>query len=83
MENQGFNFEGMHGVGHSLGGQLIGHIGREVIEISNQKLIMSRITALDPAAPLFYPRNNVFTPINSQDAMFVDVIHTGKFFIVH
>lgn len=49
MERMGLYFQGLHGVGHSLGGQLIGHIGRAVINNSSPKLIMERISALDPA----------------------------------
>ncbi len=35
-----------------------------------------RISALDPAFPLFYPPSNITVPINVNDAFLVDVIHT-------
>ena len=49
MELNGFYFQGLHGVGHSLGGQLIGNIGRAIIKNSKKRLSLERITALDPA----------------------------------
>lgn len=36
---------------------------------------MNRITGLDPAFPMFYLMK-LFTPLNKNDAEFVDVIHT-------
>lgn len=35
-----------------------------------------RISALDPALPLFYPPTNATQTINVNDAVLVDVIHT-------
>ena len=53
MEQNGFYFQGLHGVGHSLGGQLIGHIARAIFKNSKEILKMERITALDPAGMLY------------------------------
>ena len=81
MQEVGFNLKTFHIVGHSLGGHLAGFIGRSVIENSNKALIITRITALDPAGPVFYPQNIFIKPINANDAKFVDVIHAdGNYF---
>lgn len=45
----GLNLEKFHFVGHSLGAQLAGMIGRSIISQSNGNFKLSRITALDPA----------------------------------
>jgi len=75
LTNDGFPLESVHLVGHSLGGQLVGYIGRTVIEKSDSKMKIKRISALDPAFPGFYPA--VFgTHISCKDAEFVDIIHT-------
>ncbi|CAO1411079.1 unnamed protein product [Diamesa hyperborea] len=76
MQKVGFNLKTFHIVGHSLGGQLAGFIGRSVIENSKKELIIPRITALDPAGPVFYPETFLIKPLNVNDAKFVDVIHT-------
>jgi len=77
--NSGMNHHSLHLVGHSLGGQLSGIIGRSIIQLSKKKL--RRISALDPALPLFYPPSNVTVPISAHDAVLVDIIHTdaGKY----
>lgn len=75
MQKLGLKLTTFHIVGNSLGGQMAGFIGRSVIENSNKELIISRITALDPAGPVFYPRNILINSINENDAIFVDVIH--------
>jgi pimeloyl-ACP methyl ester carboxylesterase len=61
-------------VGHSLGGQISGYVGRKVKESTNKKL--ARIVALDPAGPLFInrPENE---RLNKDDAEIVHVIHTN------
>lgn len=75
MTNKGFPLEKLHIVGHSLGGQLTGYVGRTVIESSEGKLKVPRISALDPAFPGFYPAI-VGTHLSYKDADFVDIIHT-------
>ncbi|XP_031776481.1 pancreatic lipase-related protein 2-like [Apis florea] len=67
LVNNGINPEKIHLIGHSLGAQLAARIGRK----TNFKI--PRITALDPAGPLYY---FVDSHITSSDAKFVDVIHT-------
>ena len=73
MDKYGGKLEDFHPIGFSLGGQTVGSIG----EYFNGK--MERISALDPAGPLFYdvPYERKLTP---DDAKFVDVIYTtGKY----
>lgn len=41
----------IHCIGHSLGGQILGHVGEKFKELTGQKI--SRLTALDPAGPCF------------------------------
>lgn len=68
-----FSMENIHVIGFSLGGQTAGMIATY---IKNGPL--ERITALDPAKPLF-----IFAPkeykVDANDAKFVDVIHTDVF----
>jgi pimeloyl-ACP methyl ester carboxylesterase len=75
MINHGLDINKLHIVGHSLGGQLSGMIGRKVKSKSKNKVTIKRISALDPAFPPFYP-GILFTHLNKKDADFVDVIHT-------
>ncbi|XP_077288536.1 phospholipase A1-like [Arctopsyche grandis] len=72
----GVNSNNIHIVGHSLGGQTAGFIGK-ALQKSNIKL--KRITGLDPAFPLFYP-GLVMEHIDKNDAEFVDIIHTDAGF---
>ncbi|XP_037946479.1 lipase member H-A-like [Teleopsis dalmanni] len=58
----------VHIIGHSLGAHIAGNIGR----FFNGSL--GRITGLDPALPLFTPIS--LDGLRSNDAHFVDVIHT-------
>lgn len=46
MDNHGIKIESFHLLGHSLGGQMVGFIGRSVIKHSNGKKKIKRITAL-------------------------------------
>jgi pimeloyl-ACP methyl ester carboxylesterase len=60
--------ENFHLVGHSLGAQVSGLIGRIIANETSFKL--SRITALDPASPGFYPEVlDKFKHISSTDAL--------------
>lgn len=71
----------MYVVGHSLGAQLGGTIGRNVIQQSKQGTHLHRITGLDPAGPLFYPDLPIILEENhltEKDAEFVDIIHTDS-----
>ncbi|CAO1391129.1 unnamed protein product [Diamesa serratosioi] len=80
MNNQGFQLYNFHLIGHSLGGQMMGFIGRSVIAYSGGTLQIQRITALDPAGPVFYPPNVIMKPLSYTDGAFVDVIHTDANF---
>ncbi|KAG5669189.1 hypothetical protein PVAND_017083 [Polypedilum vanderplanki] len=74
--NDGLHLDKFHVVGHSLGGQLAGAVGRKIKEKSNNSIKLRRISALDPAMPGFYP-SVVYKALNKFDAKFVDVIHTN------
>ncbi|XP_055376343.1 lipase member I [Condylostylus longicornis] len=74
MFENGLNIEKFHIVGHSLGGQVAGMIGREIIDRTKGRLIIPRITALDPAFPPFYYTYSKH--ICKTDAKFVDIMHT-------
>lgn len=76
MFNNGLNRERFHIVAHSLGCQLASMTARNII--SRSKLKIKRISALDPAFPLFYP-GLIAGHLSKNDADFVDVIHTDAF----
>ena len=61
----------IHIVGHSLGSHVAAHIGRQIQRNGLGKI--GRISALDPAKPLFDSTDR----IGKNDADFVDVIHTN------
>ncbi|CAO1415320.1 unnamed protein product [Diamesa hyperborea] len=65
----------LHLVGYSVGSHICGLIGRQIKEKSSSKFVVKRITALDPAFPMFYPEL-FYKPISKEDAELVDVIHT-------
>ncbi|XP_076379740.1 pancreatic triacylglycerol lipase-like [Megalopta genalis] len=64
----GLNPNGIHIIGHSLGGQLAASVG------SHTNFIVPRITGLDPAGPLYYTGRY----LKAGDAAFVDIIHTDE-----
>lgn len=70
MINNGLDFNKLHIVGHSLGGQMAGNLGRKIKEKSNNTIKLRRITSLDPAFPPFYP-GWFYKPINKKDAILV------------
>lgn len=73
--DEGLDVDKFHIVGHSLGSQMSGIIGRNVIKKSGGEVKIARISGLDPAFPTFYPSLGT-SPINKKDAKFVDIIHT-------
>lgn len=73
--DDGLNVESFHIVGHSLGAQMAGIIGRSVNKKSLGESKIARISGLDPAFPSFYPSMGT-PPVNRKDADFVDIIHT-------
>ncbi|XP_004521443.1 lipase member H-A [Ceratitis capitata] len=74
MFEEGLDINKIHIVGHSLGGQMAGIIGREVYRRNDKTKKIPRLSALDPAFPLFY--GTFSSHLSSDDAEFVDVIHT-------
>lgn len=52
----------------------MGFIGRSVLANSDGSLQIQRITALDPAGPVFYPPNVIIKPLSPTDGVFVDVV---------
>lgn len=75
LVDEGLDIDKLHIVGHSLGSQMAGIIGRNVIKKSAGEIKIARISGLDPAFPGFYPSIGS-SPINKKDAKFVDIIHT-------
>lgn len=75
--DNGLSCETFHFVGHSLGSHVAGFAGRTVISFSEGRYIFPRLTCLDPAGPLWYG-NILAAPVNPNDAIMVDVIHTNS-----
>lgn len=64
----------MHLVGHSLGSQIAGYVGKSFVNTSYEPI--QQITALDPAFPLF----DGYSPkirLHKSDARHVLVIHSN------
>jgi len=75
------NSTNLHLVGHSLGAQIAGYAGKDFIQRTKSQL--GRISALEPAGPLFEMAKDYSEQdklhLTKDDATFVDVIHTtGK-----
>eukprot|EP00091_Calanus_sinicus_P019315 TRINITY_DN479_c0_g1_i4.p1 TRINITY_DN479_c0_g1~~TRINITY_DN479_c0_g1_i4.p1 ORF type:complete len:571 (+),score=145.01 TRINITY_DN479_c0_g1_i4:112-1824(+) len=80
----GLSADFLHLVGHSLGGQSVGKMGRSFQSAHKAGEKVKRITGLDPAGPRFEKNNyldalhdlktNILT---AESAKFVDVIHTN------
>lgn len=72
---KGIPLDSVHLVGHSVGAQMFGFVGQFTQQMCNQRI--GRITALDPAGPLY---NGAPTSkrLDESDASFVDVIHTNS-----
>ena len=71
----GLSSSNTHIIGHSLGAQASGHLGREYIRGTGNKV--GRITGLDPAKPWF-DFQDVGVKLSKNDAHFVDIIHTNS-----
>ncbi|XP_072747773.1 pancreatic triacylglycerol lipase-like [Anoplolepis gracilipes] len=67
LVNNGLDVSKIYIVAHSLGAHIAGFAGK------CNDFVIPRITGLDPANPLFYPRGCYLT---SEDAAWVDIIHT-------
>ncbi|XP_059164355.1 inactive pancreatic lipase-related protein 1-like [Physella acuta] len=78
MEDMGYDLSKVHFIGHSLGAHLSGFVGHM---LGPNRL--GRISGMDPAEPNFL---NYTLPVrlDSDDAIFVDVIHTdgSKFSLI-
>lgn len=85
LHADGLSFTKVHIVGHSLGGQMSGLIGDGIRKKSGSTLIIDRITALDPAGPLFWKLLNLIPvfvrEITGYDAVIVDIIHSDAGFL--
>ncbi|XP_002413330.5 pancreatic lipase-related protein 2 [Ixodes scapularis] len=73
LKAYGLNASRVHCIGHSLGGHAAGFFGRHFKEKTS--MLIGRISALDVAEPLF---SDSGVSVSSQDAQFVDVIHTSE-----
>lgn len=71
--NYGVNKKNFLLVGHSLGGQIIGFVGKLFLKETQEKL--PRIIALDPAGPLFLSRP-IDKRLTKDDAEVVEVVHS-------
>ncbi|XP_049868072.1 pancreatic triacylglycerol lipase-like [Pectinophora gossypiella] len=71
VQNYGIPLNLIHPIGFSLGGQIVGFIANYLK--SGQ---FERITALDPAMPLFVTAS-LDKKVDASDAKFVDVLHTN------
>ncbi|OWF39326.1 pancreatic triacylglycerol lipase-like [Mizuhopecten yessoensis] len=67
-DNRTLDYVRVHIIGHSLGGQIAGHIGYRIKGIG-------RISGLDPAEPDFRDKDTS-RRLDQSDATFVDIIHT-------
>ncbi|KAJ8961715.1 hypothetical protein NQ318_021315 [Aromia moschata] len=71
LVQKGLHLSRLHIIGMSLGGQIAGITGKNIISGK-----ASRITGLDPAGPLFFSLPSS-RRLSKGDAEFVDVIHTN------
>ncbi|CAH0724687.1 unnamed protein product, partial [Brenthis ino] len=71
LASLGASYNNMHLVGFSLGGHIAGNAGRHTGSL------IRRLTALDPAGPLWKRDNN---RLKETDAQYVEVIHTSNLY---
>lgn len=65
----------VHVIAHSLGSHIAGVTGHEFY---NNKTSLQRISALDPAGPAFYLKDDDDKmKLGKNDAIFVDVVHSN------
>lgn len=75
LKNGGVCPKNMHLVGHSLGGQMLGHAGSTFMNITGERI--ARITALDPAGPCF-ATSRIEEQVRSGVADHVDIYHCNS-----
>ncbi|XP_046962191.1 pancreatic lipase-related protein 3-like [Vanessa cardui] len=73
LSNNGLSLSDVHLIGFSLGGQLVGYTGEEVIK---QGKIIKKITCLEPAGPL-YDGIISLPGVDASVAEYVYAIHTN------
>nr|XP_022915964.1 pancreatic triacylglycerol lipase-like [Onthophagus taurus] len=71
-KRKGIPLKNIHLLSHSLGAHVCGFVGKKIYELTGDKI--GRITAMDPAAPLFEITQDM--RLSKENAKFVDVIHT-------
>lgn len=74
IRDGGARLEDIVAVGHSLGGHVVGYVGRFLQSTGVGTL--PAVVSLDPAGPLF-SKSNPDGRINSTDAKHVEVVHTA------
>ncbi|CAH0726256.1 unnamed protein product, partial [Brenthis ino] len=73
LQDAGFYLPSLHLIGYSLGAHIMGYAGRYV---KSKGYLISRITGLDPAGPLYNGLMQL-SGLDSSTASFVDVIHAN------
>lgn len=73
--DEGLDVNRFHIIGHTLGGQMAGMIGRCTFRKSDGETKLCRITVFDP--PAIFPLG---ARINGKDAELVDIIYTAGWF---
>lgn len=73
--DEGLDINRFHVIGHSLGGQIAGMIGRCAYRKSEGETKLSRISVFDP--PTVFPLG---ARVNQKDANFVEIIMTDAWF---
>jgi len=77
MQLHGLRADRVHMVGHSYGAHGMGNAGKSVIARTGEKV--ARLTALDPAQPYYdWHLNDEELRLTTEDAVFVDVLHTNS-----
>ena len=66
----------IHAIGHSMGGQLVGNIGKAAFQFSSQKI--ARVTGLDVAQSYFEQAMEPEDLFGKDDAKLVDNMHTSS-----
>ncbi|CAF3869756.1 unnamed protein product [Rotaria sp. Silwood1] len=79
IQNNNIDPKLLHCIGFSLGAHLCAFASNNLFIISNKKYKFARITGLDPAGPLLR-KASIDKRLSSDDADFVDCIHTSATF---